>query len=62
MSTEKLEDFFWETGIPVRTEATIKSAIDRALIQTPQDGIVLITGSLFVVAEAREYLLEIDSG
>ena len=61
MSTDQIEDFFWETGIPVRTEDTIKSAIDRALIQTPKDGIVLITGSLFVVAEAREYLLGIDS-
>ncbi len=60
MSTEKIEDFFWETGIPVRTESTIESAIDRAIIQTPKNGIVLITGSLFVVAEAREYLLEID--
>ena len=42
-------------------QATIKSAIDRALIQTPKNGIVLITGSLFVVAEAREYLLAINS-
>ncbi len=60
METEVIEDAFWETGIPVRTEPTVNDAIDRAIIQTPKDGIVVITGSLFVVAQAREYLLGIE--
>ena len=60
MEPEIVEDAFWETGIPVRTEPTVNDAIDRAIIQTPKDGIVVITGSLFVVAEAREYVLGIE--
>jgi len=60
METESIEDAFWETGVPVRTEPTVNDAIDRAINQTPKDGIVVITGSLFVVSEAREYLLGIE--
>lgn len=36
---------------------SVKEALKVALAKTPQDGMLLVTGSIFVVAEARGYLV-----
>ena len=40
---------------PVHCVEHIPEAIDKALTTIDQDEVVLITGSIFVVAEARKY-------
>ncbi len=55
-----LSDAAWASGIPVRPTVSLAEALDRARNEARQDGgIVLVTGSLFVVAEAREAILGI---
>jgi dihydrofolate synthase/folylpolyglutamate synthase len=44
-------------GPPAVAEETVPAAIDTALAHADPDDLVCITGSLYVVAEAREYLL-----
>lgn len=56
---EKIADALWESGIKVRPESTVAAAVDKAMAEAGSNGIVLVTGSLFVVAEAREHLLGI---
>jgi hypothetical protein len=45
-----------ELDLAVEQEAVVVSAVERALAVTGRGGLVLITGSLFVVADAREAL------
>ncbi|MDA1096732.1 MAG: hypothetical protein O3B84_05695, partial [Chloroflexi bacterium] len=58
-SPDALADALWEAGVPVRPEPTVARALDRALQELTPGGMVLVTGSLFVVAEAREHMLGI---
>ncbi|MCK9520130.1 MAG: bifunctional folylpolyglutamate synthase/dihydrofolate synthase [Dehalococcoidia bacterium] len=44
-------------GPPAVAEETVPEAIDTALAHAAPDDLLCITGSLYVVAEAREYLL-----
>ena len=56
--TDTLSDAAWASGIPVRPATSVADAIERARSEAGKDGgVVLITGSLFVVAEAREAIL-----
>ncbi|TMT87624.1 dihydropteroate synthase [Haloterrigena sp. H1] len=49
-----LAEAFADAGVDtVRTEATVQDALARALEAADSDDCVLVTGSLFVVAEAR---------
>jgi len=43
-------------GLPVEIEPTVAAALGRAMAAAGSTGLVLVTGSLFVVAEAREAL------
>ena len=45
------------TGVAATDEGSVPGAIDLALSQAGEGDLVCITGSLYVVAEAREYLL-----
>ena len=57
---DALSDAAWASGIPVRPAASVAEAVDRARGEARKDGgVVLVTGSLFVVAEAREAILGI---
>jgi dihydrofolate synthase/folylpolyglutamate synthase len=40
----------------VEADADIRAALDRAISVTPSDGVICVTGSLFLVADAREAL------
>lgn len=42
---------------PVETLPDLRAALDRATSLTPPDGLICVTGSLFLVADARELLL-----
>jgi dihydrofolate synthase/folylpolyglutamate synthase len=51
----KLVEMGKRFGHPIHCVEHIPEAIDKALKLIDQDQIVLITGSIFVVAEARKY-------
>lgn len=44
-------------GPPAMAEASVPAALDTALAHADEEDLVCVTGSLYVVAEAREYLL-----
>ena len=50
---------FRREDIPVHIEDTVAAALDRAVESSPPDSLICITGSIFLVAEARERLLEV---
>lgn len=43
---------------PYRKFGTVAEALDEALIQAGREDLVLVTGSLYIVGEARAYLLQ----
>jgi dihydrofolate synthase/folylpolyglutamate synthase len=43
---------------PYRKFGTVAEALDEALIQAGKEDLVLVTGSLYIVGEARAYLLQ----
>jgi dihydrofolate synthase/folylpolyglutamate synthase len=49
------------TGLTVSVHATPAAAVAAALADRRGDEIVLVAGSLFLVAAAREYLLNQES-
>ncbi len=57
MSPDDVADTLWEAGVPVRPEKTVAAAIERAKLEGGPGSLILVTGSLFVVAEAREHVL-----
>lgn len=50
-------------GVPARRAASLDAALDQASQVAPKNGLICVTGSLFLVAEAREYfgLLDLES-
>ncbi|MBG93249.1 MAG: hypothetical protein CL792_04640 [Chloroflexi bacterium] len=48
-------------GHQVRTTDDMESAIDYAYMLTKSSGTIIVTGSMYAVAEARELILDIDS-
>ena len=50
---------FRREGIPVHIVGTVAAALDRAVESSAPDSLICITGSIFLVAEARERLLGI---
>lgn len=54
-SREKVTEIFRKTGISIREENTVVDAISNTLSATGKDDLIIITGSLFVVAEAIGY-------
>ena len=41
----------------IEVATSVNEAVTTALLQTPEDGEVVITGSLYVVGEARSILV-----
>ncbi len=54
----EIADAFRESGVPVAIETTVGAAVDAAMAQAG-GGAIVICGSLFVAAEAREHVLGI---
>lgn len=50
---------FAEAGASVRTAPTVSAAVDEALDEAAEADLICVTGSLYVVAEARAWLLGI---
>jgi dihydrofolate synthase / folylpolyglutamate synthase len=46
------------TGVLVRTAEGVQSALEQALASTPVDGLVVITGSVYLVGAVRSLLVE----
>ncbi len=51
---------FSNRGIPTTVTETVPQAVESALAQAKPDDLICVLGSLFVVAEARAYLLGIE--
>jgi len=56
-----LADLFLSLGVPAIPHPTVADALRSAMAEAGPDDLVLVTGSLFVVAEAREHLLGIPA-
>jgi dihydrofolate synthase/folylpolyglutamate synthase len=52
---EKLVEMAQPYGCPVQILYSVPEAVEKAIQQVGEDGVVLVTGSIFVVAEARKY-------
>jgi dihydrofolate synthase/folylpolyglutamate synthase len=52
---DKLVEMARSFDRPVKCFETIPEAMEKAMQQVGEDGLVLVTGSIFVVAEARKY-------
>jgi dihydrofolate synthase / folylpolyglutamate synthase len=50
---------FTEQGMPVRTAPDVAAAVDDALAEVGPNDLICVTGSLYVVAEARAWVLGI---
>jgi len=59
LPAETLLRFVQETGKKATMVPTVKDAVQQALDSTPAHEIIVIAGSLYVVGEAREYLMDI---
>jgi dihydrofolate synthase/folylpolyglutamate synthase len=55
-SLDQLRAALPDADAPVEAFADIRAALDRAAMLTKPDGLICITGSLFLVADAREVL------
>ena len=55
--TAEVGQSFIDAGAAVRQAPSVAAAIDAAIALAGEGGAVLVTGSLYTVAEAREYLL-----
>ncbi|MGI5891548.1 MAG: bifunctional folylpolyglutamate synthase/dihydrofolate synthase [Bacillota bacterium] len=53
-----LADLALEYGLPTEREADITVACDKALQKLDDDGLLLVCGSLYLLADARKWLLE----
>ena len=51
---------FSNHGMPTSVTETVPQAVESALAQAEPNDLVCVVGSLFVVAEARAYLLGIE--
>ena len=56
ISETEIAERFIDNGIMTKTSENVRLAVSRALAQADGEDLVLVAGSLFVVAEAREYL------
>ncbi|MBM3118586.1 MAG: bifunctional folylpolyglutamate synthase/dihydrofolate synthase [Chloroflexi bacterium] len=54
-STLILSDKFAKLGVKVKIAESVPDALSQALASTGKTGLILVTGSLFVVAEAIDY-------
>jgi dihydrofolate synthase/folylpolyglutamate synthase len=57
LSADELATAGWGLGLDAVTAGSVAEALDVALGSVPEDGMVVVTGSLYVVGEARARLL-----
>jgi dihydrofolate synthase/folylpolyglutamate synthase len=46
------------TGVTAWTAESVQDALQQAWSSTPADGLVLVTGSVYLVGAARSHLME----
>ncbi len=56
MSPERIAEAFEAAGVPAEVVDNVPLALERALAEAGSSGVICLTGSLFVAAEAREHL------
>ena len=56
MAPERIEDACRAAGVTSKVVDNIGAAIEQALAEAESHGVICVTGSLFVAAEAREHL------
>jgi dihydrofolate synthase/folylpolyglutamate synthase len=59
MTPERIVEEFADFGVPVAVEDSVAGAVEAALAMTDAGGAIVVCGSLFVAAEAREHVLGI---
>ena len=62
MSAAKLEELAHRSGRSAKAIVPIEEAIDTALEEAGQEAVILITGSIFVAAAARQILPDFHNG
>ena len=60
-SLDELKKAAASTGVQVLTASSPKEALDQAIARTPSDGVIVVTGSVYLVGDLRESLLESQS-
>lgn len=55
--SREIANLFAERGVPIAVEEPVGAAVDAALAMTEAGGAIVVCGSLFVAAEAREHVL-----
>jgi folylpolyglutamate synthase/dihydropteroate synthase len=53
---EKVEEAAKQSGAEITKAADFADAADRALLFTPKSGVLVITGSIYLVGESLEWL------
>jgi dihydrofolate synthase/folylpolyglutamate synthase len=56
MAPDRIAEAFEAAGVPAEVVDNIPLALERALAEAGTAGVICLTGSLFVAAEAREHL------
>ena len=56
MAPERIAEAFEAAGAPTEVVDNVPLALERALAEAGSSGVICLTGSLFVAAEAREHL------
>ena len=56
MAPERVAEAFEAAGVPAEVVDNVPLALERALAEAGSSGVICLTGSLFVAAEAREHL------
>ena len=60
MAAERVAAAFSRDGLSAETVTPVGAAVEAALAETGEDGLVCVLGSLFVAAEARAHVLGIE--
>ena len=56
MAAADVAEAFQRLGIPTEVVDNVSAALGQALAEAGSSGVICLTGSLFVAAEAREHL------
>ena len=60
MSINKLKNIFAKYTSSIDTQINLNNALESALEKVSKDQYILITGSIYLISEAREKILSID--
>ncbi len=55
-SVEEIRTAATRTGVDIEDTSDVSSALDRALVVAGSNGLIVVTGSIYVVGEAMRHL------